>query len=521
MTAAAAAVLAVVITGYAKAPIQILLGAAAILLAAAFWLESRRGLRAYVALLGVQVPLVQSVLVLRLAVADFFMAPAIARTAYEWLRGQWHRPRLTLDRPLLLLAVALVLGNAVAFVRLGSLTTYALVNKDLGFATLLAGAYVIASTLRTGTEVEQLIDRFVIGVSIANVCALMLALVSVAVVPNDVFLLSSRRLYGWMLNPNSYGNLVATTALLELARVGERRQTRLLTVIRAGNYGLLLTAVYLTLSRSAWVMLVIGAATILFAWAVTARRGLMVQRRRVAAAVATLVIPASMILWIANLNAARLESFQQQGIATSSLELRQTVIGWCVTSWDPELCEDLPPAVLEAARQRAKSAGPARAGRAGNSGSAATNASGLEDRLVILRRAWNEYSSSPASMLLGTGLGTFYATSARDFGVPLIIHHTLMWSLTELGLLGCAAMIWLLGRTLMNAYEVVRRPGEQQGLAVGLLAAIVAWIAYSMLNEASYLRHFWVLMVCADRLYVASGAPAFDWRRGPLPVSPT
>jgi hypothetical protein len=121
--------------------------------------------------------------------------------------------------------------------------------------------------------------------------------------------------------------------------------------------------------------------------------------------------------------------------------------------------------------------------------------------------AWSQYRTNFSSTIFGIGLGTFYATSATQFGVPLIIHNTFVWFLIELGPLGFAALLWIWSRVAWNLWSSSRIDDGRQGLAVGLLAAFVGMTVFWMFNEGFYQRHFWLVMAAADRLYsLRSGA---------------
>ena len=143
------------------------------------------------------------------------------------------------------------------------------------------------------------------------------------------------------------------------------------------------------------------------------------------------------------------------------------------------------------------------------------NVRGLEDRAAIIRAAWRDYTSSWMTTLFGIGLGTFFATSAPTFGVPLIVHNTLVWCLVEMGPLGLGMLLWVLGRCALNLWSTRTLPGWRGELSHGMAAALFSWGCFSMFNEALYLRHFWLLLLCADRLYTLSRADQRE--RSPAP----
>jgi hypothetical protein len=136
------------------------------------------------------------------------------------------------------------------------------------------------------------------------------------------------------------------------------------------------------------------------------------------------------------------------------------------------------------------------------------NARGFQDRFAIIGVAWKDYSRSAASMLAGIGLGTFLETSEDDFGVRLIIHNTYAWFLMELGPLGLAAFLWLIGLTARNLWQVWRGGGILSQLSAGTFAAFAGMLVFFMFNEGFYQRHYWLLFVLADRLRMVAAASA-------------
>jgi hypothetical protein len=110
------------------------------------------------------------------------------------------------------------------------------------------------------------------------------------------------------------------------------------------------------------------------------------------------------------------------------------------------------------------------------------------------------YTAHWKSVLLGIGLGTFFATSGPIFGVPLIIHNTFAWFLIEFGPLGFLVLAWLWLQTTRNLFVVILRPDHSRYLALGLLAAFAGLTIFCALNEGFYQRQLWLIFVLADRL---------------------
>lgn len=197
-------------------------------------------------------------------------------------------------------------------------------------------------------------------------------------------------------------------------------------------------------------------------------------------------------------------------------ELREQLVGECLTDPTLDVCKD----VEMSSTATAGSAGAARrAGAARSAGATVSvapgaganvagplmNARGLNDRIAILRSALQDYTANTRSILLGIGLGTFYATSAPDFGVPLIIHNTFAWFLVEFGPLGLIAIAWIWGQTTWNLWTAARSRNGGRFLALGALGAFAGLTAFCMFNEGFYQRQLWLVIALADRLRLLTG----------------
>src|SRR5687768_5144218 len=228
---------------YAGAPAAVVIVVLTASALPAWWLPIHESLLGYVATLGVQVMV--GTVPLRICVGDPLMAAAIARTA-AGRRGALAK--LPLRLPLALFVLALGIGTVVSALDSGAVSTYALLNKDLGAIYLIAGAFALSVWLSDREAIERTCRWFVAGVSIANVTALAAVALSFAGVDNPLYLMGNMRLYGWMLNPNLFGSILVVAAMLELAMLSgtsghQWRRWRWL------NVALLAISLALTLSR--------------------------------------------------------------------------------------------------------------------------------------------------------------------------------------------------------------------------------------------------------------------------------
>lgn len=131
----------------------------------------------------------------------------------------------------------------------------------------------------------------------------------------------------------------------------------------------------------------------------------------------------------------------------------------------------------------------------------ATRENQIEVRLDLIRTGWEMFYESP---LLGAGLGTFYETQGA------IIHNTLFWILTEFGLVGISVFLGFILWFGWRGWVAYRLAGpKERPLLLGLLLAHVAMIGLSMGIEATYQRHWWVVLAM-----IAAAAESANGKRG-------
>lgn len=493
----------------------------------------------YLTTLGFQV--FQSLVLFRVALADVFMAPAAVQ-AYLDQRSR-REPLLpsTLLRPFAFLLAVFAIGNAVAWLEVGRLSGYVLLNKDLGILYLLAGFYTLGRYMTSRTRIEWTIRWFVIGVTAANVTALLGAALAFGGLHNDLYLIGNFRLYGWMMNPSLFGGILLTAAMIELGLLTTHSSTA--ATWRWLNVWLMAVGVAMTVSRGIWVAAAIGGTVLLFMQiAVLPTRA---PRRRLAAIGVWVFLP---LLALTNIFTLTVRSLTLQSPQAHAEELRRRLVVQCKAHPEIDVCASVqipdattgssamaqeradvdvnptptttgsPPAASAAqvqwpAASVADQPVPPPSSRPEVEASvsvvapppvvdnALTNVRGLQDRAAILGVAAREYVASVRRLLLGIGLGTFFATSADDFGVPLIIHNTFAWFLFEMGPLGLLAVVWIWAVTVRNLWRA-SRSRRSAPIAVGLIAAFVSLTVFCTVNEGFYQRHLWLVFVLADRLFV-------------------
>jgi hypothetical protein len=518
---AAGAVVLCMLLAYAGVSLSAFLIAFGLVAVTAWCVAPQTAVWFYFATLCIQVP--QGHFQFRFAIADCFLLPLIARAALAIWRGR--RPDWPLLRPLLVIGLALLVASGVAYARLGFLSSWALLNKDAGFLFLLAGFVALTFQLKTQQDVDRAIDVFVVSVSVATMLALVVGLAGEFFWRDfNVIYPGLIRFYGFLLNPTSQGSLLMIALLLELPRLSMqgRRPARW----RIANYSILLLALMVTLSRSTWLAL--AAASAGLALVLIARRlrsASAIPWRAVSAAAVTAAVPVAALAGIAFVQWRSVRDVRENQSTSQAASLRERVLDICAVKYDPELCRDLPAAEIVKAKRRVAAA---RAGMPeldpgaplettplgaplpslSNPDGAAMNSRGLSDRAAIIRLAMKPYRESLKTRVLGIGLGTFYATSGADFGVPVIIHSTPAWFLIELGVLGAAGLAWLMAASIGPALKATLDGDRFWSIAPGVFAALTGWLFLSVLNESFYFRHFWLLLVLSDVLIRLRREPA-------------
>jgi hypothetical protein len=440
------------------------------------WLSSRQdNLAAYLATLSVQIP--QSFGPFRSAVSDLFMLPVLAHTAMRIRQRKERLTYSTLTIPFAVMGAAFAIATVIAIVNTGGLSGYVLVNRLAGLLYLVAGFYTLLILTRSFDDITMVARWFVIGVSAANVMALLVTLAAFAGFHNGVYAVDNLRLFGWVGNPNLFGGVLLTAAMIELGCLSFSSTIRL-RKLRWANVWLMAVALVLTVSRGAWLASGVGAAGL---WAVLMlARPLRPNLRPAYYGVLAVwgILPAIALAGILNANLVG---------GMGSLSDRVTELR---ARSKPQA--EVAPAARQSLEHSLRAALEVRG--------SVMNARGLLDRGAILHLGWSVYAASTQSMLLGIGLGTFFSISAAHMGFPLIIHNTFAWFLIELGPIGLTAILLIWGRTAHNLWVACNAGDERRELAVGLFGAFAAMTIFWLVNEGFYQRHYWLIFALADRL---------------------
>ena len=132
-------------------------------------------------------------------------------------------------------------------------------------------------------------------------------------------------------------------------------------------------------------------------------------------------------------------------------------------------------------------------------------------RLVQFSEGLKWWTGRP---IAGIGLGRFLAESRRWFGQPYQIHNTYIWLLVETGLIGalwfCVFILMVGDDCLAAARSRRRRPW-----AIGLAAAFASALGFMIGNEGLYQRHLWLVVAAAGVLAARTSNNRFTTREPP------
>jgi putative inorganic carbon (HCO3(-)) transporter len=126
----------------------------------------------------------------------------------------------------------------------------------------------------------------------------------------------------------------------------------------------------------------------------------------------------------------------------------------------------------------------------------------VQDRVNIADSALGEFLGAP---LLGTGLGAY----SDEHGV--IVHNTLLWFLTEMGVVGLTVFLGLLLSCATRGWWAVgAAPRGESGLVLALLATVGVGVGLSVGIEALYQRSWWLALAGCGAAYALcrEGRPA-------------
>jgi len=181
---------------------------------------------------------------LRLAPSDLFLLLMLLLHLGQ-LRIQRHHVSIWHYGLLLIFA----LGTLTAAWQTGTITTYALLQKDLGLLLLLAGYCLLAWQASSWARVKQMLQLFIATVAVQNAVAIAAFFSGLQLPILNEF---QGRLSGFLIDPNAYGGLLVTAFAVHALPLCRG------TPLIGGRLGTLTTlslslGLLLTFSRSAWI----------------------------------------------------------------------------------------------------------------------------------------------------------------------------------------------------------------------------------------------------------------------------
>ena len=252
----------------------------------------------WIVLLPVQLNTVEQ-LGFRLAPADLVLIGILFGLVAE---GWMQKTCLVRRDRALVFALALGVWFCVTVVAtlssLGTVPQHVVVNKIIGFGALLAIYWVTIQTLQSEERINWSLRWYLKSGSIWNIVGLGAYAIWRWQGIWTPFMYGGSRLRGLLVDPNSYGGFLVSLFILQMAMLAMNRHSE-----RQGwyfvNAGLLLFGIILTVSRSAWLALVVGSVALV---AFLPWRG----KRRVLQLGLVVGIVSALLIW---LNADSLKTF--------------------------------------------------------------------------------------------------------------------------------------------------------------------------------------------------------------------
>jgi len=374
----------------------------------------------------------------RLSVADLLLPLLVAGLAVLALRGEvslphWRLPRLWLW--LLALSAVLTVALLIGRLRFEAWLGWALVGKYAGWYVLLA--YLVLGGMLTAYAREPGRSAFLRALLVFFWLTTVIASVGHAMNNLDVDVPEYRkygRFEGFMDNPNAFGFLAAVCLVLQLPQMkaGELFSRRVHVI----GLALGLVALIMAGSRSAVLGFAL-ALPVLLHWKSVDWRGFVPA---LCLAVPVLVVLLYVVPYIISQNPLEFEGKRGAYLINRAL-----------------IAED---------------------------------ESSLQEHIASAISAVSMWLHHP---LLGAGLGArMWEQLEIQVWQPVRTHNTVLWLLSETGLLGTAAFA---GFFFVCLRTVWRQAGEagRYPFEVGLVATMIVYVGASVGMEPTYQRHLWFL----------------------------
>jgi O-antigen ligase len=114
------------------------------------------------------------------------------------------------------------------------------------------------------------------------------------------------------------------------------------------------------------------------------------------------------------------------------------------------------------------------------------------------------YLGSPASVMLGIGVGTINDAGPDFLGNHLIIHNDFLWLLVEGGPITLVLVTVIFAASLRNCFVAARARGADSPIAIGVGCALIGTLAWTVGTEGLWHRHVWLLLALSEACYALS-----------------
>jgi hypothetical protein len=222
------------------------------------------GLLVWVSFLPLQLDTVGA-LGIRLAPSDLILAGLTTAAAFRLLKQRPLVPQMDdILRATLILLGWLCVASISTMLSVGHMATYVVINKLLGFASLVLTYVIVRTTLGPIDMIRQALHWYCIVGSVWNLLGLggyALWKWGGILSPMIYHPHGEDRLQGFLLDPNAYAGFVVSVALVQLA-IGARPLPGYSTRVAVLNSALLLLGIFLADSRSAWLAMTCGVVAL-------------------------------------------------------------------------------------------------------------------------------------------------------------------------------------------------------------------------------------------------------------------
>ncbi len=300
------------------------------------------------------------------------------------------------------------------------------------------------------------------------------------------------RLQGFSANPNAFGILMASVFILHIPYI--LKNEFITPKVNFFISGVLLLCVYQTLSRSAWLGLIIAIIGLLFyrreCWKPI---GISVCMCLMMNFIYVTSIPYSYQIAIDNKVQDRIISVTKSwseksnsaadvGVPVADSNTGNKSESKSKTTYLTNLIGDIKVKDTSKTNKKAQALK--------NSRLTSFNDSGINYRIDMFKRSFGYWVDSP---IIGIGLGGYLWKSKLENKNPhsYIIHNSGIWLLTEMGLIGFLLFLVFFSNCF---FQLVKKGQETEPLTIGMAGILLVMLGASIGTEILYQRYLWFLL---------------------------